>query len=399
VKYKIKFITVTLISILLNLSLAGCWNSRELNSLAFATSMGFDKTENGILLTVQVFNPRAIASQKSVNETSVIVYTEQGKDAMEIIRRMITQSPRKINVTHLQTIVFSEEFAKDGISDVLDFFSREHQFRTDLYFAVAKESSASNILNTLTKLDTNPSDKLFSSIKSSDQVWAGSRSVKIIELTNSIIADGKSAVLTGVEVIENSKDKDTVETLEEMKTDPVQIEGLAVFQKDKFVGWLNEDESKGYNYIMGTVPSTVGYVEDKSIAKVTLEVTGTNTKQKADVLNGKPAINVDIDVNANIEGTNAEFDVTKEENIKKIEKLAEDKVRKLCDEVLEKAQKNLDSDIFGFGEVIHRANPNLWRSLKNNWDQKFTNLPVNLNITYKIRGTGTITKSFFTKEK
>lgn len=398
-KYKIKFITVTLISILLNLSLAGCWNSRELNSLAFATSMGFDKTENGILLTVQVFNPRAIASQKSVNETSVIVYTEQGKDAMEIIRRMITQSPRKINVTHLQTIVFSEEFAKDGISDVLDFFSREHQFRTDLYFAVAKESSASNILNTLTKLDTNPSDKLFSSIKSSDQVWAGSRSVKIIELTNSIIADGKSAVLTGVEVIENSKDKDTVETLEEMKTDPVQIEGLAVFQKDKFVGWLNEDESKGYNYIMGTVPSTVGYVEDKSIAKVTLEVTGTNTKQKADVLNGKPAINVDIDVNANIEGTNAEFDVTKEENIKKIEKLAEDKVRKLCDEVLEKAQKNLDSDIFGFGEVIHRANPNLWRSLKNNWDQKFTNLPVNLNITYKIRGTGTITKSFFTKEK
>ena len=150
---------------------------------------------------------------------------------------------------------------------------------------------------------------------------------------------------------------------------------------------------------MGTVPSTVGYVEDKSIAKVTLEVTGTNTKQKADVINGKPAINVDIDVSANIEGTSAEFDVTKEENIKKVEKLAEDKVRKLCDKVLEKAQKDLDSDIFGFGEVIHRANPNLWRSLKNNWDQKFTNLPVNLNITYKIRGTGTITKSFFTKEK
>lgn len=397
-KSKIKFFSVILIATLLNLCLTGCWNSRELNSLAFVTSMGFDKTDNGILLTLQVFNPRAIASQKSVNETSVIVYTQEGKDTMEMIRRMITQSPRKINVTHLQTIIFGERFAKNGIEDVLDFFSREHQFRTDLYFAVAKGTTANDILSTMTKLETNPSNKLFSSLKNSDQIWAGSKSVKIIELINSIVADGRNAVLTGVEVSGNTKDKNTIEMLKTMESDPIQVADLAVFQKDKLVGWLNEKECKGYNYIMGNVSSTLGYVENKSIGKITLEVTGTNTKINADLSNGKPAINLEIKIKGNIENVTGTLDITKEENVKKIEEAAENKVKDQCFQSLQKAH-DLDSDIFGFGEEIHRAYPSLWKKTKDSWSKEFLDLPVNITVNYAIQETGTITKSFFVKEK
>lgn len=398
-KSKRKSLMVMVISILLSVCLTGCWNSRELNSLAFMISMGIDKTEDGLLITVQVLNPRAIASQKTVNEPTVVVYTEKGKDTIEIIRKIITQSSRKLNATHLQTIIFGEEFAKEGITDVLDFLAREHQFRTDFYFAVAEGSTANSILNNLTKLDTNPAVKLYASIKASDEIWAGTKSVKIISLINSILSDGKNAVITGVRLADDRQTEDTLDNLKEIKADPLKIMNLAVFQKDKLVGWLNEEESKGYNYILGHVPSTMGYVEDKKIGKITTEVTHTKAKQTASLVNGKPVISVKIDVTANIETASSVLDITKAENLELVEKLGEDKITKIVSKTIQKVQKDLRSDIFGFGEVIHRTYPKLWGTLKENWEREFSDLPVNVNVTVKIEKTGTISNSFFLKDQ
>ena len=398
-KFKIKSCITIIISMTLSLCLVGCWNSRELNSLAFMIAMGIDKTEDGILLTVQVLNPRAIASQKTVNEPTVVVYTEEGKDTIELIRKIITQSSRKINATHLQTVIFGEEFAKEGVSDVLDFLSREHQVRTDMYFAVAEGLTANSVLNNLTKLDTNPSVKLYSSIKASDEIWAGTKSVKIISLINCIISDGKNAVITGVHLAGDSQADDTLDKLKVIKADPIKIMDLAVFQDDKLVGWLDEEESKGYNYIIGHVSSTMGYVEDKNTGKITTEVTNAKSKRIVSLVNGKPVITVNIDVKANIETASAVLDITKAENLKIVEKLAEDKIGGMVNRTIKKAQKDLHSDVFGFGEVIHRAYPKLWATLKENWDREFTDLPVHVNVTVKIEKTGTISKSFFLKDQ
>lgn len=123
-------------------------------------------------------NPRAIASQKAVNEPSIVVYTDEGKDTIEMIRRMITRSSRKLSGTHLSNIVFSEEFAKEGITEVLDFLSREHQFRTQMYFAVAKGTTTNEVLKNMSTLDPNPAIKLSSSLEASDQIWAGTHVYK-----------------------------------------------------------------------------------------------------------------------------------------------------------------------------------------------------------------------------
>lgn len=398
-KFKKKSLAVVTISIMLCSCLSGCWNSREMDTLGFMTSMGFDKSEKGIMLTVQVLNPRAIASQKAVNEPSIIVYTEEGKDTIEMIRRMITRSSRKLNGTHLENIVFGEEFAKEGIIEVLDFLSREHQFRTQMYFAVAKGTTANEVLNNMSTLDPNPAIKLSSSLQSSDQIWAGTHVTKLVDLTNSIISDGKDPVLTGVEITDKREDRDSMDMLKKMETDAIKIYGLAVFDNDKFEGWLDEDESKGFNYITGDVPGTMAYVEDKSVGKISFEVTNTKAKQIATLVNEKPYITVDIDVEVNIETVSGEFDVTKEENVKIIERLAEEKGTKVCEKTLKKAQKELGVDIFGFGETIHRTYPKLWGSLKENWNDSFKDLPVEINFKVKVLKTGTISKSFFMKEE
>ncbi|XOQ49478.1 MAG: Spore germination protein B3 [Eubacteriales bacterium] len=393
-KLKLKKFFAVLLSVAISFGLTGCWNSRELNTLAFATSLGLDKTDDGILMTVQVFNPRAIASQKTVHETYVIVYTQEGKDIMEMVRRMITQSPRKINATHLQTIIFGEEFAKEGIAPALDFFSREHQFRSDIYFTVAYGSTANEILRTQSKLDTNPSNNLFSSIESSDEIWAGSKSIKIIELINSIISDGKEAVVTGVEITTHNPDRETLGELEKMEEDPIQVKNLAFFKGDKFAGWLDEDECKGYNYLLGNVRDTVGHVEDPEIGRITTEVTNLEVDKKVELVNGKPVIHASLKFRGNIENVTGTVDIAKEENLRKIENLCEEKLKKQCMKSIAHT-KQYGSDIFGFGEIIHQKYPDYWRNIKKNWSEEYKQLPVDLKIDYKIDRTGTLGNTFF----
>ena len=62
-------------------------------------------------------------------------------------------------------------------------------------------------------------------------------------------------------------------------------------------------------------------------------------------------------------------------------------------------QNHLKVDIFGFGDAIHRADPAAWKILKEDWDERFTHLDVNVQADVKIRRIGTVTNSFFHKKR
>lgn len=396
---KLKRILVIFI-ILPIISLTGCWSSREINSLAITVCMGIDKTENGYLLTQQIINPKAIASKKSTNEAPVIIYSDTGKDLFEIMRRLTTQCPRKIFVSHLRMVVFGEDVAEDGIKDILDFFARGSEFRTDFCFVIAKGTTANKVLSTLTPLESIPAVEMYDSLQTSDKVWAPTKSVRIIELINDIIADGKNPVLTGIEITQgesNSNSTDALKQSDQIKK--LKYTNLGVFKKDKLVGWLKEDESKGYNYIVGSIKSTVGYAYYGDKVKITYEVINAKSAMKASLINGKPVIDVEINIKQNVVEVEGDFDVSKEENKKILNELAEKKVKLLCEKTVNKAQTELKTDVFGFGEVIHRKYPKLWERIKDDWNNEFADLKVNVTVKAKTNQLGQIKKSFFIKEK
>jgi spore germination protein KC len=62
-------------------------------------------------------------------------------------------------------------------------------------------------------------------------------------------------------------------------------------------------------------------------------------------------------------------------------------------------QEKYGSDIFGFGEEIHRANPKVWKKLKGNWNKEFANVEFKANAHIRIRRTGMILDSVEEKTK
>lgn len=378
----------------ITLILSGCWGRTELNELAIVTAIGFDKAEEGYEVSVQVLNPGEIAGKNSTGRTEVVTFKTTGDTVFEALRKLSTSVPRSIFVSHLREVIFGEEFAKDGIGKALDFLSRDHEMRTDFYLTIAKDTSAYNILNVQTNLENIPANHLFYTLTLAEEKWAPGKVVRLDELIDSIVSKGKQPVLTGVYIKGDPKEGRKIQNTQQISpTTSLHIDNIGVLKNDKLVGWLNEDESKGFNYITDNVHSTIITLPCEN-GRVSIETSHTKTKLKGKIVDGKPKIDINLKTEGDIGEIQCKVDILNKEQIKVLEKKYEDDVREKIEAVIHKIKNDYQSDIFGFGEVIRRSEPSEWKGMMEDWNNELPNLDIAIHVDAHIRGLGTINESF-----
>ena len=390
---------ISLMIIVVLLSTSGCWNRRELTDLAIASAIGIDKTENGYQVSVQIINPGQIATAGGQggggNDSPVTTYYDEGETLFETLRKLTKQVPRKIYYSHLSMVVFGEDVARDGISKTVDFLSRDHEMRSDFYIVIARETNAYNILSTYTSLEKIPANKMFSTLENSAQVWAATGKVRLDQLISEIASQGTSLVLTGIRIEGEKEKRDTPENVVQItQVASLKYDGMGVFKEDRLIGWLNEEESKGYNYTIGNVTSTViklqNICKENEDENLGIEVIKTDAKMKGQVQEGKPKIDLMIKGEANVTDVECYIDLINNRTIEEIQNETNKTIKKNVEEAIKKAQTEYKIDIFGFGEAIYRSNPQYWREVKDNWDQEFENLTINVQVDMSIERIGTI---------
>lgn len=390
------------ILIILNFILTGCWDKRELNELAITLALGIDKVEgeDEYEVTAQVVVPSAVSMKDGTGGTAVTLFTENGETVYEALRRMTKVSPRKIYPGHLQMLIIGEELAKEGIGESLDLLARDWELRPDFYVVVAKDVTAREILNVTTDLESIPASKMFAGLKVSEKAWAGTYGVTLDELIVDLISEGKEAVLTGIQLTGNKQIGSTQQNIESIsKPAQIQYANLAVFKEDRLMGWLTEQDSRGYSGITNTVKSTVTSISCPNEGKSTIEVTNFHSKVEGNIVHGKPEVNIHTKAEGKVGEVRCKIDLKNPETIQELEKNYEKEATRIINETIDVLQEEYQSDIFGFGEAIHRANPEEWNKIKENWDEEFSDLTVNVKVDMKIRLTGTVNSSFLEKLK
>jgi spore germination protein KC len=388
---------LSLILIISLIPLSGCWDRNELNELGIVVGLGVDKVGKGYESTLQLVNPGEVAAQKGGSgRAAASVYHEKGQTLFEIHRRMSTVSPRKLYFSHLQMLVIGEEVAKEGIDKILDLLSRNYQVRTDFYIVVAKGVKAADVLTVLTPVEKIPAQNLFSKLETSDKQWAATGIIKLDDLINDLTSKGKDPILTGIEVKGNKKMGKTRNNVESI--DPYAIlkfYGMAAFKENKMVGWLNEYEAKGVNYLRPRhIKTTLINIPCTKGTKIGIELIRSQTKLKGGFVKGKPVIDVNIRAEANVGEVQCRLDITKPETIQLLEKKTEKNINQKIEGAIKKA-KQLKADIAGFGDVLHRADPKEWKKIEKTWREKgLQDLVVRTHVDVKIRRVGTVTNSF-----
>jgi spore germination protein KC len=379
---------------------SGCWSSHEINTLGISIATGIDLTEGGYTIYHQVLNPKAITGNVETIGTPVFLFTQQGDNLFSATRKISLESPRKIYNAHLRMIIFGEEMARNGIKDAIDFYMRDYEFRTDFYFAVARNKTAKEVLELLTPLEFNPGIKMYESLKNAQNLTGLTKEVNIIELTQLILADGNDPVLPGIDIVSETPDSDNMDAMTTVnKGKRLFYNGLGVFNEDKLIGWLSGEETLGLNYILGNIKKCPEYVYYNETDQITFDICQLHSKISAVSRDEKPEIHVKINIDANIAAMEGDLDISKKENQTIAAQLLESKIQQICQNAVRRAQHDFRCDIFGFGEIIYRKYPDLWKKLKTNWSNEFSNIFVDFHITVELKQPGQITKPMFRKEK
>lgn len=375
--------------------LTGCWSSRELDELSIIVGMGIDWEDGHYVMTYQVVNPGEIASQKQASERApVTVYQSKGDSIFEAARRLTTEAPRKAYLGHLQLLVIGEPLARHGIVDLMDHLLRDNEARLDFNVIVAKGQKAENILEIYTPLEKLPTQNMRHSLETSERNWSPAIAMTMDKMASILsVNNGIRLVLPGIHVVGDlhlATKKDNV--FRYRPPGRFQFSEMAVFKEGKLIGWLNEQESRGYTDLTDKLHSTSVHLPCPESGLIGIEITGSNAKTKALVKNGKPAVEVAIRAKANVVEKIGcgKVDVTDPDTIDRLGKQLEQEMRKNAEASLKRA-KALKADIFGFGQALNKVNPRLWEKLKLRWDDDyFPQLPVTLDIKANILRTGTI---------
>ncbi|WP_026573412.1 Ger(x)C family spore germination protein [Bacillus sp. UNC438CL73TsuS30] len=393
------FIIISICSIIF---LTSCWNRKELNELAIVIGMGIDIEDGKFIVTAQVVNPGEIAeSQGTSGNSPVVIYQEKGNTLFEAIRRITTVSPRNLYFSHLRLLVFGEELAKKGIGKTLDFLSRDPEMRTDFYITVAKNNKAGDILKIVTTMEKIPVQQLFDSLLTSEKEWAPTLPITLDQLIYDILSEGMNAKLTGIMLKGNFQTGETLENTQHSKPAAfLQYDAIGVFRKDKLIGWLQDNESKGLNYALGNVKDTIVTLPCPKKGTTDIELIHTKADLKTKILNHKPNGMIKILAEGNVGNVQCKtLDLTKPETISHLEIKTEKKIQQNIRMALNASQKKYRIDPFGFGEAARRSNPDYWHLIKNDWIQIFETMPVEIEVTVNLHDIGMIKNSPLNKIK
>jgi len=369
--------------------LTGCFDRRELDTLGIVMGVAIDKakTEGDTELTVQMANPVGgqssggkSKSSKSGSEggntsAAYINVSNTGKNMNYIIREMQHKISRKIYVAHNQVIIVSAGLAENGVRDCFDFFARAAEARMTLYIFVAKDK-ASDVLSIEPEFEKLPSVELAKILKD-QKITSHAPIVTEFEFVSTMISKTTAAVAPMVQIIEDNDKR------------RLYVNGCAVFKESKMVGELDDSQTRGLLLVKGKVKTGVFEVNVLN-ATATVEIRDASCKVTPVLYtDGSAVFNVEVRTTIGLGDQSGTANLTDPDNVPALLNASESAIKAEIQNTVAKS-KELNADVFGFGECINRKYPDQWKEMKNNWDALYRNITVNIEVKAKVDGSGRI---------
>ncbi len=368
----VKRITVLLLIVEM-LCLTGCWNYREVDNLSMVGGFAIDKgkEDHKYHVTFEFLDLSKSPPGSKLLET-------EGDTVFDAVRNAISKSEKKLFFSDCKVVVISQSIAQEGITPLLDWVFRDAEPRITINPVISEAPTAAEVLQQKPVTDQLSSLEIWRTISQNTTNLSEVPNVELYEAVDRLTDEGISLTLPCIKISE-SKDQKTLE-----------LDGAAVFKKDKLVGYLNRDETKYYLFVKNLVKGGLLVVSpENNDQSICLEMQDSRTKVTPKISNATASIQINTKVKAALGEDQTTQDYVNEKNLEKAEKGAEKLLKDNMTSVIKKVQTQFDSDIFGFGKIIHQTSPEFWNKNKSNWDELFKNLKCTVTTEVSINNTAT----------
>ena len=386
-------------------SLTGCYSTRGLETLAYAVAIGIDKGDgnNKLKVTLQLAvlsdsSSDGGGSTQSQQSTITSVDCSSIDSGISLINSYIS---KKVNLSHCKAVVFSEEFAYDGLSEELFTLINNLEIRPDCNIIISRCNALDYLQNVQPTLESV-------SARYYELILNSSENIALKDFYNSLLNSSSSpyAILGGI----NNKSTQELSTTSSIydsegsyKADeapiisPNGIEnmGLAVFSGDKLVGELNGAETLSHIIVTNNLKSAIITIPNpyKQGSVISVYITqAKKTKNSLKFVNNCPYITCDISINGNVLSLEEGLDYSNAEVVKTLEEYTNSYIKENILSYLYKTAKEYKTDIASFGR-FGLKNYLTWQDwVDSNWASNYQNSFFSVNVNSTIQSGQLFTK-------
>lgn len=347
------------------LLLTSCWDSQDTNKQSIAISVGVDYVDDDIQFSGEMAKLTPTANKEKAEASDVYRMLSYGKTFEEARRSYESITPAPVFLGATRIVIFGKNHAKRGIGPYLNRIDRMYDYRKTLLAVVGRETPT----------------EIFK-VKVEKTISVGFLIEDIIE---QLARRGEALYSNVGDILSDVALGDIGYLLPYVGVEKGAIEylGLAVMKDSKLVGTIDSEESLGVMYVLAKKLRIAEVINStkKDKNKFSLRTFIKKRKIKADYIDEKVVINIDLDLEAQLR-YQYDTESVSDEDIKKLEIRTSNKIKNDIKVVIDRAQKEFKCDIFGFARYFRAEHPKVYEKI--DWEDEFNKAKINVNVKTRI---------------
>ncbi len=368
--------------------LSGCYNYRELNDLGITTAVSIDYKDNNFYVIAEVINPIKQQDASSSNNSPFVNYNSSSSSLQDAFRKVVLESPRQLYAAQLEIIVLSEEVVNNHLEEVLEYFARDPEARTEIKIIVAKTEDSTKAITLQTLLTSLSSSNIINSLDLQSKVLGMAYPVTLNELLNMYIDPYLEVVLPSMTLYGNYEIGDEKENITTSSPKAiVKIDGSTITKDNKILGYLDLEESKILNLINGKLKETIikmNYYDGYII----FEPNRIKVSRELDIKNN--IIKINISGYSKTKEIQSNINVKDPKEVEKLNKALNMELEKKITDTFNSIREKYGTDVFGFQELYYRTNYKYFKENCTNWYEDIypkIKLEVKANVRLYEKGS------------
>ncbi|SKC85481.1 Ger(x)C family spore germination protein [Maledivibacter halophilus] len=355
--------------------LTSCWNYTDIDNMRFVSGVAidYDEVKGEYIVTSEV-----VKLIKGGEKFGSALFQSRGETVFDGVRDTVIKNARRLYWGHAKVIILSKDITSKRLISILDYTSRDAEFRDNIWIVVSNEKTADSIL---------------------ENTFEDRQEIASFHIDNILKSEKNISTYHAVpawKFIEKIYDKSTAQTLpivsiSEKNGEKIpKIGGQAIFRGGKIIGTLDEMETRAYLWVIDELKGGVLTVKtniEGSLTEVTMELFNNKTKLQPKKVDNRIVMKIDVESDYGIGEISGEVNVIEKSARKTLKRDIENHIKKQIEDVIKKAQKEYESDIFGFGMKIKDKMPDEWKKIEPYWLEIFKNIEIEINVNVNIRSS------------
>ncbi len=387
-----------LILVLLLLSLSGCWDAREMNHIALVMAVGIDRSEKDpsrFLVTIQVARPGSARSEQAGGgggggggKEPVYTVSADGDTIFAAIRNLAQFTSRRILWAHNNVVVIGEEVAREDITPIVDFFTRNQELRMRTWVVVARGSTAQAVVAAKTGLEDIPANSISAVMR---YAFLPGESVRtdMNHVIHAVLTGDQHPVISAVRLTPRAAAPESQG--EKGLGLQVELRGTALFNGVKLVGFVDGSQGRGLLWLRDQMKNAVISIPCPNADNVGLaiELRSPEVQIRPDFEGSTPVINLNVRSRAWLSERDCPTEGrSRSVMLQEVAGAVEDDIRLSIEGTLSTLQQELKLDAILFAKRFHDEYPAWWQAHHSEWGDLFPTVQTRINVSVQLGKMG-----------